>query len=142
MQKRIETEERRRRVTDRQTETKFDNLYNKDSSFVRKQRRRSAIMVCEASETREKPKKTRSEQRKDKPRKKTILATFVQTLFLSKLLRRGVTTTGVQLPSQQEQKQQQRRQQRQQQQPQRGSDDGRRRRLGGDEGHILCRTVA
>jgi hypothetical protein len=100
------------------------------------------MMVCEASETREKPKKTRSEQRKDYPRKRTILPTFVQTLFLSKLLRRGVTTRGVQLPSRSSSSQQQQEQQRQQQQPQRGSDDGRRRRLGGDEGHILCRTVA
>ncbi|CAM6047005.1 unnamed protein product [Sphagnum compactum] len=103
IQKRIETEERRRRVTERERERererKFDNLCNKDSSFVRKQRRRGAMMVCEASETKEKRKKTRSEQRKDCPRKKTILPTFVQTLFLSKLLRRGVTTTGVQLPS-------------------------------------------
>ncbi|CAK9222214.1 unnamed protein product [Sphagnum troendelagicum] len=49
------------------------------------------------------------------------------------------STTSV---AQQQQQKQQSRQQRRQQQPQRSSDDGRRRRLGGDEGHILCRTVA
>ncbi|CAK9874010.1 unnamed protein product [Sphagnum jensenii] len=71
----------------------------------------------------------------------TGLPTLFQALvtFSNKRSNNNRSTTSV---AQQQQQKQQSRQQRQQQQPQRGSDDGRRRQLGGDEGHILCRTVA
>ncbi|CAM6024390.1 unnamed protein product [Sphagnum balticum] len=95
-------------------------------------------MVCEASETREKPKETRSEQRKDYPRKKNDFTNICPNSLLKQTTQKrsneGRSTTSV---AQQQQQQQEQQQRQQQQQPQRGSDDGRRRRLGGDEGHIL-----